>query len=99
MGERGGKFDDIDRTNIWQANWLKWDDYFRTFDPKHPDPSSGTCAIYCVVERWKPKDIGLAGFNYVLDNETDWIHDARAELASIEGIVNIIDLRLSDRSK
>ena len=100
MGDRGGKFDDIDRDNIWQANWRGWDNHFRTFgDVKHPDPSSGTCAVFCVVERWEPKEIGLIGFDYVLDNETDWLHDARAELEAIEDIVNIIDLRLSDRSK
>ena len=93
LGDRGGKFDHISRENIWQADWAKWDNYFRSFDPKHTDPSSGTCAVYCVVERWKPENIGLIGFDYVLDNNTDWLHDARAELASIERIVNIIDLR------
>ena len=94
MGDRGGKFDDIDRENIWQADWQKWDDHYRSFgDVKHPDPSSGTCAIFCVVERWEPETIGLIGFDYVLDNNTDWMHDARAEKAAIEDIVNIIDLR------
>ena len=93
MGDRGGKFDHIERGSLWQADWERWDEYFRTFDPKHPDPSSGTCAVYCVVERWAPQEIGLAGFDYVLDNNTDWLHDASAELKSIEALVNIVDLR------
>ncbi len=94
MGDRGGKFDDVDRDNIWQADWERWDAHYRSFGPvKHPDPSSGTCAVYSVVERWKPDTIGLIGFDYVLDNKADWIHDARAELKSIESIVHIIDLR------
>jgi len=94
IGDRGGKFDDVDRHNIWQADWERWDAHYRSFGPvKHPDPSSGTCAVYSVVERWKPDTIGLIGFDYVLDNKADWIHDARAELKSIESIVNIIDLR------
>lgn len=93
IGDRGGKFDDVDRENIWQADYEYWDEYFRSFDPKHPDPSSGTCAVYSVIERWHPENIGLAGFDFVLDNNTDWIHDARAERESIEQLVDIIDLR------
>ena len=99
MGERGGKFDHIERDNLWQADWEKWDDHYRSFGGKHPDPSSGACAVYCVVERWQPENIGLIGFDYVLDNNTGWIHDARAELKSIESIVNIIDLRTPRREE
>ena len=99
IGDRGGKFDDVDRDNIWQADWEMWDNYFQTFDPKHPDPSSGTCAIYSVIERWKPPEIGLIGFDYVLDNNTDWLHDARAELQSVESLTNIIDLRTPRQGK
>ena len=105
MGERGGKFDDVPRDNITMCNWEQWDEFYRAFGPvKHPDPSSGTCAIYSVVECYNPPQIGLIGFDYVLDNNTDWMHDARAELASIKAIVDIIDLRTpqtgekSDRS-
>ena len=65
-----------------------------SFGPvKHPDPSSGACAVYSVIECYNPENIGLVGFDYVLDNNTDWMHDARAELRSIEALVNIIDLR------
>ena len=89
-----GKFGDISQSHVWLADWQKWDHHYRSFGPvKHGDPSSGTCAIYCVVERWQPEEIGLIGFDYVLDNNTDWMHDAKAELASIEALVDIIDLR------
>ena len=85
---------DISRENLWQANWERWDYHYRLFNPvKHPEPSSGTCAIYSVVERWNPDVIGLIGFDYVLDNNTNWFHDARAELDSILSLVRIIDLR------
>ena len=93
LGENGGKFDYVPRHNIWVADWRKWDDYYRSFKPSVKDPSSGTCAVYSVVERWKPDRIGLIGFDYVLDNNRDWFHDAEAELKSIERLVNIIDLR------
>jgi hypothetical protein len=90
----GGKFDYIPRHNIWQADWERWDEYYHSFgEVKHKDPSSGTCAVYCAVERFNPKEIGLIGFDYVLDNNRDWFHDARAELESIESLVTIIDLR------
>jgi hypothetical protein len=94
LGDRGGKFDDVPRDNIWQADWERWDKHYRSFgNVKHPDPSSGACAVYSVVERWSPDTVGLIGFNYVLDNNTEWMHDARAELESIKSIVTIIDLR------
>lgn len=97
IGDRGGKFDDVPRDNITQANWQYWDEYFRSYDPKHPDPSSGTCAVYSVIERFAPDTIGLVGFDYVLDNNTEWLHDARAELDSITHLINVVDLR--DRSE
>jgi len=94
LGDRGGKFDWINREDVYVADWDKWDKHYRSFGPvKHPDPSSGACAVYTVVERWKPETIGLIGFDYVLDNNTEWMHDARAELESIKSIVNVIDLR------
>ena len=88
----GGKFDHIPRNNIIQADWEYWDDWFQLFDPKN-EPSSGCCAVFSVVEYFKPETIGLMGFDYVLDNNTDWIHDARAERESIEQLADIIDLR------
>ena len=97
--EKNGKYRKISRDNMWLADWKRWDDHFKSFGPlKHPDPSSGTCAIFCVVERWNPEEIGVIGMDYVLDGHTDWFHDAKAELRAINSVVKIIDLRLSDRS-
>ena len=94
LAEPGGKWNHVPRDNITEANWAYWDEYYRSFGPvKHPDPSSGACAVYSVIECYNPENIGLVGFDYVLDNNTDWMHDARAELRSIEALVNIIDLR------
>jgi hypothetical protein len=107
IGAQGGKWDHISRDNLTMCDWEKWDEHYRSFGPdwhklpcktweaglKHPEPSSGTCAVYSVVECYNPDRIGLIGFDYVLDNNTDWMHDAKAELASIESVVDIVDLR------
>jgi hypothetical protein len=88
--------------NVWQADWKRWDKYFQTFKPKkHPDPSSGTCAAFCAIERWNPKEIGIIGMDWVLDGNKEWFHDARAERECLESLVKIIDLRemYEDRSK
>jgi len=88
------KWQHIPRDNIIMCDWQKWDAHYRSFGPvKHPDPSSGACAVYSVVECYNPDRLGLIGFDYVLDNNTDWMHDAKAELASIKSIVDIVDLR------
>ena len=80
--------------NVWQADFKKWDKYFKTFGPlKHADPSSGTCAIFCAIERWQPKEIGIIGMDWVLDNNKAWFHDARAELEAIKSLVTVVDLR------
>lgn len=99
------KWAHIPRDNITMTDWAHWDEFYRSFGPvKHPDPSSGACAVYSVVECYNPSEIGLIGFDYVLDNNTEWMHDARAELASIKAVVDIVDLRTpqtgakSDRS-
>jgi hypothetical protein len=77
----------------WVADHVYWDKYFQSFNPKHPDPSSGTCAIFCVVERYAPSEIGVIGMDWVLDGNPDWFHDARAELAAIRQVVKLVDLR------
>jgi len=79
--------------DVWQADFKRWDDYFLEFNPKFPDPSSGTCAVFCVIERWKPKQIGLIGFDWVLDGNSEWIHDSKAELKAICSLTEVIDLR------
>lgn len=86
--------------NVWKADHKKWDKYFKTFYPrKHPDPSSGTCAALCAIERWDLKEIGLIGMDWVLDNNKTWFHDARAELEMLKSLVKIIDIRELDLPK
>jgi hypothetical protein len=82
--------------NLFKANHEYWDEYYRSFDPKFPDPTSGTCAIFCVMEKWKPEKIGLIGFDWVLDKNLDWFHDAVAEYKAITQLVEIIDLRTTN---
>lgn len=80
--------------NVWKADHKKWDKYFKTFKPrKHKDPSSGTCAALCAIERWNPSEIGLIGMDWVLDDNMAWFHDARAELEMLKTLVTIVDLR------
>lgn len=80
--------------NVWKADHKKWDKYFKSFKPKkHPDPSSGTCAALCAIERWEPEIIGIIGMDWVLDNNKEWFHDARAELEMLKTLVNIVDIR------
>lgn len=78
---------------MWVADHEYWDRYFRSFNPKHKDPSSGTCAIFCCVERFNLSEIGVIGLDWVLDGNDAWLHDAKAERAAIESLVKIIDLR------
>jgi hypothetical protein len=56
-------------------------------------PSLGLCAVMGVVERWKPSEIGLIGYDWVLDGNPEWGHDAEAERRCIESLVKIVDLR------
>ena len=80
--------------HVWKADHKKWDAYFKTFKPrKHKDPSSGTCAALCAIERWNPEVLGLIGMDWVLDDNRAWFHDARAELEMLKTLVNIVDLR------
>ena len=75
-----------------------WDKYYKRFTrskrpPQKQKPSSGLCAVFAAVERWKPQTIGLIGFDWVLDGNADWEHDAQAEKQAILSLVNIKDLR------
>ena len=87
-----------DSKKAWFCNAQKWDDYYKQFvrsksPPQRVKPSLGTCAVMGVVERWNPSDIGLIGFDNILDGNPEWPHDAIAERRCIESLVNIIDLR------
>lgn len=82
----------------WAANKTYWDDYYKRFNPKNNKPSLGTCAVFSVVERWTPKTIGLIGFDWILDGNPDWIHDADAEKRAILSLVDVVDLRYKNDS-
>ena len=87
-----------DRKEICYCDFNRWDKYYKQFvrsksPPQRVKPSLGTCAVMGVIERWNPSDIGLIGFDNILDGNTEWPHDAIAERRCIESLVNIIDLR------
>lgn len=84
--------------DFYRVDGEKWDKYWQQFirmkDPvQRVKPSLGMCAVFGVVERWQPDEIGLIGFDSILDGDTAWRHDAIAEKACIESLVKIIDLR------
>lgn len=61
--------------------------------PQRMKASLGLCAVLGVVDRWNPDEIGLIGFDNILDGNEEWGHDAIAERACIESLVKIVDLR------
>jgi len=69
----------------------RWDAYYKQFSKAKP--SSGLCAVFGTIDRWAPKTIGLIGFDWVLDGNPGWQHDAQAEKQAILSLVNIKDLR------
>ena len=82
----------------WYADSDRWDKYWSRFirmnsPPQRVKPSLGTCAVMAAVERWGCKEIGLIGYDHILDGNTKWEHDAIAEKRCIESLVKIIDLR------
>ena len=91
-GEKGGDWP------AWYADSVRWDKYWSGFireqvPPQRVKPSLGTCAVMAVVERWQVNEIGLIGFDNILDGNSKWEHDAIAERACIESLVKIVDLR------
>lgn len=82
----------------WYCDSDKWDKYWSRFirmksPPQRVKPSLGTCAVMACVERWGVKEIGLIGYDNILDGNPKWEHDAIAEKRCIESLVKIIDLR------
>lgn len=83
----------------WSQYEKEWTNYFQSFagegkEPKLWKPSIGTMAVYMAVERFRPEAIGLIGYDWVLDENTEWFHDAVVEKKSIEALpVDIYDLR------
>ncbi len=87
------KCGDCDAPVDFLADIDAWEQYWESFNPSYYKPSTGTCAIFCAVERWRPETIGLIGFDWVLDENPDWFHDAKTEKLAILSLVNIKDLR------
>ena len=76
----------------------KWDAYWSKFIRKkhlstHVKPSLGTCAVFAAVEYFGVDEVGLIGYDNILDGNGGWMHDAIAERNCIESLVNVIDLR------
>lgn len=76
---------------IWYADSARWDKYYQRFSKAKP--STGLCAFFGVVERWQPNEIGLIGFDWVLDGFKDWQHDSDAEVTCMQSLANVVDLR------
>ena len=88
---------------IIPVNSGKWDEYWKPFIRKkklssHMKPSLGTCAVFAAVEKWGVDEVGVIGFDNILDGNEEWIHDPIAELACIESLVNVVDLRGGQRT-
>lgn len=92
-----GKCDECN-VPVYRCDHQRWRKYHKQFvrqtrPPQRIKPSSGLCAVYAVVERWEPETIGLIGFDWILDGNPDWEHDAIAERNAILSLVNVKDLR------
>ena len=92
-----GKCDEC-RVPVYRCDHYRWNRYFKDFvrlarPPQRTKPSSGLCAVFGVVERWAPETIGLIGFDWILDGNPKWEHDAVAERNAILSLVNVKDLR------
>ena len=89
---------------VFPLDSRKWDEYWKGFIRKgatlstHKKPSLGTCAVFAAVEHFGVDEIGVIGYDNILDGNTDWMHDAIAEKWCIESLVNIVDLRSRKRS-
>ena len=89
--------------DIYLMDTARWEAYWKPFIRKkrlsaQMKPSLGTCAVFAAVEKWGVDEVGLIGCDNILDGNEDWIHDPIAELACIESLVNIVDLRGGKRA-
>lgn len=80
---------------FWLFDSPKWREYFAHFSQKKP--TTGLCAVFCAIDQLAPKEIGLIGFDRVLNPEhgslCKWngsssihMHDARAEYACLHSL-------------
>ena len=86
------------RLDAYYMDAKRWDAYFKQFiRMKHPPqrvkPSLGAKAVFAAIELFNPTEVGLIGYDYILDGSDQWLHDAIAEKRCIESLVKIIDLR------
>jgi hypothetical protein len=86
------------RRTAWYCDTLRWNKYWSQFirmkrPPQRVKPSLGLCAVFACVERWNIDEVGLIGYDNILDGNDTWLHDAIAEKQCIESLVKIIDLR------
>jgi hypothetical protein len=86
--------------DVYRMDTDRWQDYWSGFvRKKHAyygsqlKPSLGTCAVFAAVDKFGVDEVGVIGYDYILDGGGDWIHDAVAEKRCIESLVNVIDLR------
>jgi hypothetical protein len=99
----------LSEKNISRGPWRiadpRWIDYYQTFNPSFPKPSTGLKAVFCAMEFENPPEIGLIGFDMVLHPEkptSKWFHeqgkylyshDARAEHQCLKSLgVKITEL-------
>jgi hypothetical protein len=88
----------VEGLDVYTMDTDRWEDHWRPFIRKkrlsaHMKPSLGTCAVFAAVEKWGVDEVGVIGLDNILDGNEDWIHDPIAELACIESLVNVVDLR------
>jgi hypothetical protein len=90
---------------FWLYDSPTWDSYFARFSDLKP--TTGLCAVFCVIDRLAPSEIGLIGFDRLLDPEQGetgkwnqpgaFMHDSHAEHECLHSLgVRIFDLRGAD---
>jgi hypothetical protein len=101
------KIYEVGKTPFWHFNdppeWMR---YYASFNPRHPKPTSGLCAVFCAIDKVAPDEIGLIGFDRLLDpsdmksrkwheqrSRSMYGHDQRAEHEALMNLpLRIIDL-------
>ena len=77
------------------ADSAYWLDFYRQFS-KYGKPSSGLCALFCAAEFFPGSEVGLIGYDNVLDNTPfrSGPHDSGGEWACVQALpLTLFDLR------
>lgn len=78
----------------FNGNCKGWRAYYRQFNPYREKPSSGMAAIFCAIELWGVRKVGVIGFENILDGSSKRVsHDWKAEHDCIRSLVTLVDLR------